>query len=153
MRACIQKVTRAQVAIEGEICGRIDRGLVVLLGVAQGDTDHEARKMAEKIASMRIFEDTEGKMNLDLAEIGGRMLVVSQFTLLADCRKGRRPSFTAAADPGEAARLYGVFIDAVAALGIGVATGKFQHFMNVELVNEGPVTILLDSEDLARPRR
>ncbi len=153
MRACIQKVTRAQVAVDGEICGKIGEGLLVLLGVGRGDTEFEARKLAEKIVSLRIFADAEGKMNLDLVQTGGRMLVVSQFTLLADCRKGRRPSFTDAAEPAEAERLYRVFTDAVAALGVGVATGKFQQHMNVELVNDGPITILLDSDDLARPRR
>jgi len=125
----------------------------VLLGVAQGDTEDDARKLADKIAALRIFEDEQGKMNLDVSEIGGRMLVVSQFTLMADCRKGRRPSFVGAAPPEEAQRLYQVFTEAVAARGVGVATGQFQEHMHVELVNDGPVTILLDSEDLSRPRR
>ena len=113
----------------------------------------EARKLADKIAALRIFADERGKMNLDISEIGGRMLVVSQFTLMADCRKGRRPSFTGAAEPEEAQRLYQVFSAAVAARGIGVATGQFQQHMQVELINDGPVTILLDSRDLARPRK
>ena len=153
MRACIQRVGRARVTIDGLVCGKIDKGLLVLLGVARGDTEHQARKLADKIAALRIFEDDQGKMNLDVSEIGGRMLVVSQFTLVADCRKGRRPSFVDAAAPEEAERLYQVFTEAVAARGIGVATGQFQRHMQVELVNDGPVTILLDSADLARPRK
>lgn len=153
MRACIQRVSRAQVTVDEQICGRIERGLLILLGVAQADTDDDAEKMADKIASMRIFEDGQGKMNLSIADVGGRMLVVSQFTLLADCRKGRRPSFVAAAPPAEADRLYQVFCREVARRGIEVATGRFQEHMYVELVNDGPVTIMLDSQDLARPRK
>ncbi len=153
MRACIQRVSRAQVTVDDQICGQIERGLLVLLGVAHGDTDDEARKMADKIVGMRIFEDDQGKMNLAVAEVGGRMLVVSQFTLLADCRKGRRPSFVGAAPPDEANRLYQVFVEAVARHGVEVATGKFQEHMYVELINDGPVTIMLDSEELARPRK
>ena len=153
MRACIQRVSSARVTVDGRVCGAIDKGLLVLLGVAQGDTEHDARKLADKIAALRIFDDAQGKMNLDVSEIGGRMLVVSQFTLFADCRKGRRPSFVGAAPPEEAERLYRVFSEEVAARGVGVATGQFQEHMHVELVNDGPVTILLDSEDLARPRK
>lgn len=153
MRACIQRVSRASVTIDGRVCGAIDKGLLVLLAVAQGDTEREARKLADKISALRIFEDGQGKMNLDVSEIGGRILVVSQFTLMADCRKGRRPSFVDAAGPEEAQRLYRVFTEAVAARGISVATGRFQQHMHVELINDGPVTILLDSEDLARPRK
>ncbi|HBO46364.1 MAG TPA: D-tyrosyl-tRNA(Tyr) deacylase [Planctomycetaceae bacterium] len=153
MRACVQRVSRASVTVGGELSGRIDRGLLVLLGVAQGDTEDEARRMAEKIVGLRIFEDDQGKMNLSLGEIAGAMLVVSQFTLLADCRKGRRPSFVGAAAPDRAEALYEVFADEVRRQGVTVATGRFQQHMEVELVNDGPVTILLDSEELTRPRR
>jgi D-aminoacyl-tRNA deacylase len=136
------------VTVAGEVTGQIGRGFLVLLGVAQGDTEGDARVLAEKIVGLRVFEDAEGKMNLALAEAGGSMLVVSQFTLLADCRKGRRPSFTDAAAPEAAERLYRVFVDAVAAHGIEVATGRFREHMEVELVNDGPVTILLDTREL-----
>lgn len=150
MRAVVQRVTRAQVTVGGEIVGRIGPGMLVLLGVAGDDTDREARQLAEKIAGLRIFEDSQGKMNLGLAEVAGAMLVVSQFTLLGDCRKGRRPSFIAAARPELAERLYRAFVDAIAAMGIGTATGKFREHMEVELVNDGPVTLLLDTRDLSR---
>ncbi len=153
MRACIQRVSRAEVTVDGRVCGAIERGLLVLLGVGHGDTDDGAKKLAEKIVGLRIFEDDQGKMNLAVSEVGGRMLVVSQFTLLGDCRKGRRPSFVGAAPPDEAQRLYRVFTEAVAQQGVEVATGKFQEHMCVELVNDGPVTIILDSEDLRRSSR
>jgi D-aminoacyl-tRNA deacylase len=146
MRACIQRVSRAQVTVAGEVCGRIDQGLLVLLGVAQGDTEADARQLAAKIGGLRVFEDAQGKMNLALAEVGGRMLVVSQFTLLGDCRKGRRPSFDAAAGPELAEALYKVFVRAVAEQGIQVATGRFRQHMEVELVNDGPVTLLVQSK-------
>jgi D-tyrosyl-tRNA(Tyr) deacylase len=145
MRACVQRVTRARVTVSGEVCGRIDTGLLVLLGVAQDDTEADARQLASKIASLRIFEDDRGKMNLGLGEVGGAMLVVSQFTLLGDCRKGRRPSFVEAAPPEVAEQLYRVFVDTVAGQGIEVATGRFREHMEVELVNDGPVTLLLES--------
>ena len=145
MRACIQRVSRAQVTVGGEVCGRIGRGLLVLLGVADGDTETEARQVALKIASLRVFEDDQGKMNLSLGEVGGQMLIVSQFTLLGDCRKGRRPSFDAAARPEIAERLYEVFVRIVAEQGIEVATGRFRQHMEVELVNDGPVTLLVES--------
>jgi D-tyrosyl-tRNA(Tyr) deacylase len=138
------------VTVAGETCGAIGRGFVVLLGVADDDTEAEARQLAEKIAGLRVFEDGEGKMNLALADVEGAMLIVSQFTLLADCRKGRRPSFTAAARPERAESLYRVFVDAVARAGIAVATGRFREHMEVELVNDGPVTLLLDTRELAR---
>jgi len=141
------------VTVGGELCGQIGLGTLVLLGVAADDTEADATALAEKIAGLRIFEDAEGKMNLALADVGGSMLVVSQFTLLADCRKGRRPSFDAAARPELAEKLYRVFTDAVARLGIAVATGRFREHMEVELVNDGPVTILLDSRRLAAARR
>src|SRR2546421_3512429 len=145
MRAVLERVSRASVTVDGQVVGQIDRGLVVLLGVEQEDTDADAQQLADKTVQLRIFDDAEGKMNLSLAEIGGAMLVVSQFTLLGDCRKGRRPSFIQAAPPESAERLYETFVAAVGAQGIRVATGKFRAMMQVELVNDGPVTILLDS--------
>ena len=129
----------------GEVCGSIGPGMLVLLGVAEGDTEADARWLANKIAGLRIFEDAEGKMNLSLAATGGAMLVVSQFTLLGDCRKGRRPAFTAAAPPEVAERLYNVFIHTAAEQDFPVATGRFQQHMDVELVNDGPVTLIVES--------
>ncbi len=152
MKACIQRVSRARVTVAGEVSGEIGTGLLVLLGIAGDDTEAEARQLAEKIAGLRIFEDDREKMNLALADVGGAMLVVSQFTLLADCRKGRRPSFTRAAPPELAEKLYRVFVDTVASQGIEVATGRFREHMEVELVNDGPVTLLLDTRDLAAPK-
>ena len=148
MKACVQRASRAEVRVAGQVVGRIERGLLVLLGVGPEDTPALARQLAEKIAGLRIFEDPQGKMNLALAEVGGAMLVVSQFTLLADCRKGRRPSFSAAAPPELAEELYRVFVAAVAELGIPTATGQFRQHMEVELVNDGPVTLLLDTAEL-----
>jgi len=145
MRAVIQRVSRALVSVAGESTGAIDRGFVVLLGVAEGDTRDDARYLAQKIAGLRVFEDDQGKMNLALAEVGGKMLVVSQFTLLGDCRKGRRPSFDKAARPETARELYEAFVAAVRESGIETATGRFQEYMRVELVNDGPVTLLVDS--------
>jgi D-tyrosyl-tRNA(Tyr) deacylase len=145
MRACIQRVSRAEVRVEGEVVGRIGRGLMVLLGVAHGDGPQEARQLAGKIAGLRIFEDAQGKMNLGLADVGGEMLVVSQFTLLGDCRKGRRPSFVDAAEPELAESLYEQFVGEVAAGGITVATGRFRQHMEVDLVNDGPVTLIVES--------
>ncbi len=153
MRACIQRVSRARVTVGEEVAGEIGIGVLVLLGIAHDDDVDQARQMAGKIAGLRIFEDEHARMNLSLADAGGAMLVVSQFTLLGDCRKGRRPSFTAAAAPEQAESLYQVFVDAVSALGIPTATGKFRQHMEVELVNEGPVTLLLDTRDLERSRR
>lgn len=148
MRAVVQRVSQASVTVDGEVVGQIERGLLVLLGVAQEDTDDDARLLADKIVQLRIFEDADGKMNLGLEEIGGAMLVVSQFTLLGDCRKGRRPSFIAAATPELAERLYKTFVAAVGVKGIPVATGRFRAHMDVALVNDGPVTLLLDSRKL-----
>ena len=148
MRACIQRVRRARVTAAGEVCGEIGPGLLVLLGVSHGDTTGEAERVAEKLAGLRIFEDLEGKMNLAVTDVGGAALVVSQFTLLADCRKGRRPSFTAAAAPEAARALYEHFVARLRALGLPVATGRFAAHMEVELVNDGPVTLILDSERL-----
>jgi len=146
MRACIQRVSRAQVTVAGEVCGRIGPGLLVLLGVAEGDTEADARQLAEKIAGLRVFEDQQGKMNLSLLDAGGAMLVVSQFTLLGDCRKGRRPSFDAAAPPELAEHLYEVFLQAAASHGFEVASGRFRRHMAVELVNDGPVTLVVESK-------
>jgi D-tyrosyl-tRNA(Tyr) deacylase len=145
MRTVIQRVSRAQVAIAGEIVGRIGRGLLVLLGVGQADSEADADYLADKIAGLRIFEDESGKMNVDLASIGGQILVVSQFTLYGDVRRGKRPSFDAAAPPDHARQLYEYFVDRIRAIGIPCETGRFQEMMRVESVNEGPVTILLDS--------
>ena len=145
MRAVVQRVTRAAVEVEGEIVGRIGPGLLVLLGVEDTDTFADLDYLSQKIVGLRIFEDADGKMNLALQEAGGEMLVVSQFTLYGDCRKGRRPSFIAAARPERANELYLRFVDEVRGQGITVATGKFQAEMKVELVNDGPVTLLLDS--------
>ena len=144
MRAVIQRVGRAGVTVEGEVVGRIGPGLLVLLGVAHGDTDETARALAGKIARLRIFQDEAGKMNLSVRDAGGGVLAVSQFTLLADTRKGNRPSFIGAAPPEEANRLYEVFCDAVAAQGLPVERGVFGAMMDVDLVNQGPVTIVMD---------
>lgn len=145
MRVCVQRVTQASVTVDGEIVGEIARGLLVLLGVASDDTDDDARQLADKICGLRVFEDADEKMNQSLEDIEGAMLVVSQFTLYGDCRKGRRPSFTQAAPPEQAERLYNTFIAGVGMRGIKVATGRFRAHMKVALVNDGPVTLLLES--------
>jgi D-tyrosyl-tRNA(Tyr) deacylase len=145
MRACIQRVSEARVTVDGEVTGQIGRGLVVLLGIAQGDGQPEARWLAEKCVGLRVFEDDAGKMNRSLDEVGGAMLVVSQFTLLGDCRKGRRPSFVGAAEPESAEALYEQFVSHVRAQGIEVATGRFRASMQVALVNDGPVTLWIDT--------
>ncbi len=132
--------------VGGEVTGEIGRGLLVLLGVGQGDTETAADYLAEKIAGLRIFEDVEGKMNLAVNDVGGAVLVVSQFTLHGDVRRGKRPSFDGAARPEEARRLYDYFVSKIRAAGLHCETGRFQEMMDVELVNAGPVTILLDSE-------
>ncbi|MFO0913284.1 MAG: D-aminoacyl-tRNA deacylase [Pirellulales bacterium] len=147
MRACVQRVSSARVEVDGQIVGQIDAGLLVLLGVAQGDSDDDARQLAEKIVHLRIFDDEQGKMNRSLLDEHGSLLVVSQFTLLADCRKGRRPSYIDAARPEEAQRLYQQFMADAARLGVPVAGGKFQAHMHVHLVNNGPVTLWLDTRD------
>lgn len=148
MRACIQRVSEARVTVDGQVVGEIGQGLLVLLGVAAGDSTEQAVALAHKVSRLRIFDDAAGKMNLALADVHGAMLVVSQFTLLADCRKGRRPSFIEAAPPELAEELYGRFVAAVQAEGIAVAAGRFRTQMQVSLINDGPVTILLDSRDL-----
>ncbi len=145
MRAVIQRVSRASVTVDGEVVGEIGAGLLVLLGVEQGDTQDDVVWMANKVVGLRVFEDAEGKMNLDVGEVGGAVLAVSQFTLLGDCRKGRRPSFVAAARPDEANALYRSFVAEVAGQGLEVAEGRFQQHMEVELVNDGPVTLQVDS--------
>jgi D-tyrosyl-tRNA(Tyr) deacylase len=145
MRAIVQRVSRAQVSVNGEITGKIGLGLLVLLGVGRDDTEADASYLAEKIAGLRIFEDDAGKMNLGLAEVGGSVLAVSQFTLYGDVRRGKRPSFDAAASPEKARQLYEFFVEQIRATGLRCETGRFQEMMKVELVNEGPVTMLLDS--------
>ena len=147
MRAVLQRVSRASVVIDGETVGSLGRGLLVLLGVAPADTAAEAQWLAEKVAGLRIFNDEAGKMNRDVAEVGGALLVVSQFTLHGDCRKGRRPSFIGAAPPEIAIPLYEAFINALRGLGLPVQTGRFGAMMQVELVNDGPVTLILDTAD------
>jgi D-tyrosyl-tRNA(Tyr) deacylase len=145
VRAVVQRVSRASVTVGGEVVGRIEKGLLVLLGVAEGDTQDDVIFLAAKIAGLRIFPDDEGKMNRSLVDVGGRMLVVSQFTLLGDCRKGRRPSFIQAARPERAVELYRGFVAEVQGQGVAVETGRFQEHMDVELVNDGPVTLILDT--------
>lgn len=145
MRAVVQRVASSSVTVEGETTGKIDKGLMVLLGVADGDTDKDVTYMVDKIANLRIFEDENDKMNLSLQDIGGSLLVVSQFTLLGDCRKGRRPSFIEAARPEMADNLYQKFVDKARSMGIRTETGRFKTHMMVELINDGPVTILVDS--------
>ncbi len=145
MRSCIQRVTQGSVHVDGEEVGRIEQGVVVLLGVEKGDTLKEVQWMASKVAELRIFEDDEGKMNRSLLDTGGQVLAISQFTLLGDCRKGRRPSFIAAADPESANELYEAFVSCLREQGVHVETGRFQADMQVSLVNDGPVTMLLDS--------
>jgi len=146
MRAVVQRVSRAKVSVKGAVTGEIGAGLLVLLAVGQSDTEAQATYLAEKIAGLRIFEDDNEKMNRCLRDVSGSMLVVSQFTLYGDVRRGKRPSFDAAADPDKARRLYEFFVDQIRTLGLRCETGQFQEMMKVELVNEGPVTILLDSE-------
>jgi D-tyrosyl-tRNA(Tyr) deacylase len=146
MRAVIQRVSSCTVTAGEEITGQIGTGLLVLLGVRSGDSEKDANYLAEKIANLRIFADGDDKMNLSVKASGGEVLVVSQFTLYGDCRKGRRPSYNDAAPPEAAAHLYEYFVNAVQEQGLPVATGRFQAMMKVELINDGPVTILLDSE-------
>ena len=148
MRAVIQRVSRAAVRVDSKIVGEIDRGLLVLLGIAQGDGREAADYLADKIASMRIFPDTDGRMNLSVREIQGAVLAISQFTLLGDVRRGRRPSFTDAARPEDAEPLYDYFLEALRSHRLKVEAGVFGAMMEVELVNDGPVTILVDSSKL-----
>src|SRR3954468_8100747 len=147
MRACIQRVSEAHVTVAGAETGRIGCGLVVLLGVGHQDAEAEVNWLAEKVVGLRIFEDEAGKMNRSLAEAGGAMLVISQFTLYGDCRRGRRPSFTDAAPPELAERFYESFVAAVRQAGVQVATGRFREHMLVSLVNDGPVTLWIDTAE------
>src|SRR6202451_4284803 len=148
MRAVVQRVSRAVVSVNGNIAGEIGMGLLVLLGVGQADTEADAAYLAEKVSALRIFEDEQGKMNRSVQEVGGSVLAVSQFTLYGDVRRGKRPSFDAAAPPEKARQLYEFFVEQVRAAGLRCETGRFQEMMQVELVNDGPVTILLDSGKL-----
>jgi len=145
MRAVVQRVSSASVAVDGKTVGQISRGFLVLLGIAGGDTQEDLIYLALKIIGLRVFEDADGKMNLALADIGGAVLVISQFTLYGDCRKGRRPSFIAAARPEFAEPLYRSFVAELRGQGVPVETGAFQAHMDVTLTNDGPVTLLLDS--------
>jgi D-tyrosyl-tRNA(Tyr) deacylase len=147
MRACIQRVSTARVIVDGETVGAIGRGFLVLLGVAADDGDDDLAWLVDKVVGLRVFDDADGKMNLALADVAGELLVVSQFTLLGDCRKGRRPSFIAAAPPETAERVYDQFVAAARSSGVRVATGRFRAHMAVELVNDGPVTLVIDSAD------
>jgi D-tyrosyl-tRNA(Tyr) deacylase len=146
MRAVVQRVTSCTVTVADETTGKIGAGLLVLLGVRSIDSEKDAKYLAEKIANLRIFADGDDKMNLSVKDIAGEILVVSQFTLFGDCRKGRRPSYNDAAPPDRAKQLYEYFVNFLKGLGITVETGQFQAMMNVKLINDGPVTILLDSE-------
>lgn len=145
MRAVVQRVSHAKVFVDGAVIGKIAAGLLVLLGVGEGDSSKDADYLADKIAGLRIFEDERGKMNRSVVEHSGEILVVSQFTLYGDVRRGRRPSFDAAAPPEKACELYEYFVERLRHIGLRCETGRFQEMMSVELVNEGPVTILLDS--------
>ena len=145
MKALLQRVTKASVSGGSEVVGRIGQGLVVFIGVATGDTEKDAQYLARKIVSLRIFSDEEGRFNLSALDIKGELLMVSQFTLLADTRKGRRPSFTEAAPPAQAEEIFERFVEQARATGLRVETGRFQQYMQVEIHNDGPVTILLDS--------
>ena len=145
MRAVVQRVRSSRVVVDGKVVGEIDRGLLVLLGIRTGDTIDQARWLADKVVGLRILEDEQGKMNVSVADAGGSVLVVSQFTLYGDCSKGRRPSFIDAARPEDAEPLYEAFANAIRMDGVPVATGQFGAMMQVELVNDGPVTVILDS--------
>ena len=145
MKALLQRVTRASVSVAGEVAGRIGRGLVIFVGVADGDTEKDVNYLVQKTVNLRIFPDNEGRFNLSALDIKGELLVVSQFTLLADTRQGRRPSFVEAAPPAEAEGLCEHFVEQTLATGLKVASGRFQQYMQVEIHNDGPVTILLDS--------
>lgn len=147
MKALLQRVSGASVSVANEVVGRIGGGLVVFVGIADGDTERDAQYLAQKIVSLRIFSDEAGRFNLSALDIKGELLVVSQFTLLADTRKGRRPSFVEAAPPAQAEKLFEQFVEQVVASGLKVETGRFQQYMQVEIHNDGPVTILLDSRD------
>ena len=146
MRAVVQRVSRAEVRVDGAVVGRVGRGLLVLVGAADDDADADVAYLADKVVGLRIFADENGQMNKSVAEVGGGLLVVSQFTLYGDCRKGRRPSFVKAMAPGPAEQLYEKFVAATRASGVPVETGRFRAMMDVELINDGPVTLLVDSK-------
>lgn len=152
MRVLSQRVSQASVSVEGQVIAAIKQGFVVFVGVGRGDSDVDARYLAEKIANLRVFADESGKFNLSIQDIGGEVLVVSQFTLFANTRKGRRPSFTDAAPPEEAEPLMDTFVQFLRAAGLRVDTGRFQQYMLVEIHNDGPVTIFIDSEERLKPR-
>ena len=147
MKALLQRVTGASVSIGGEVVGRIGQGLVVLVGVASGDTEKDVNYLAQKVVNLRIFPDDAGRFNLSALDIEGELLVVSQFTLLADTRKGRRPSFVEAAPPAQAEELFERFVEQIRATGLKVETGRFRQYMQVEIHNDGPVTIMVDSRE------
>ena len=154
MKTVIQRVTQASVTVDGEVKGKIDKGFLILLGVGKDDTEKECDKLAEKISKLRIFEDENGKTNLSISDVGGEMLIISQFTLYADCSHGNRPSFINAGAPNEANRLYEYFCDKIRAKGIHVEKGVFGADMQVSSVNDGPVTLILDTDQLMdTPRR
>jgi len=147
VKALLQRVTEARVSVDDEVVGNIGQGLVVFVGVAAGDTEADMQYLAQKTVDLRIFSDEAGKFNLSVQDIHGELLLISQFTLLASTRKGRRPSFTEAAPPAEAEELFQQFVDRVKTTGLKVETGRFQQYMQVEIHNDGPVTVLLDSRD------
>ena len=153
MKALLQRVGEASVSVGDDVVGRIGRGLVVFVGVATGDSEQDVEYLVSKTAGLRIFADESGKFNLSVEDISGELLLISQFTLLASTRKGRRPGFTEAAPPEAAEELFERFVERVRATGLGVATGRFQQHMQVEIHNDGPVTIMLDSEDRKLPRK
>lgn len=153
MKVLLQRVTGASVSIDGEEVGRIGQGMVVFVGVAEGDSEADIDYLVPKMTGLRIFADEEGRFNISISDIGGELLLVSQFTLLADTRKGRRPSFTGAASPEKAELLFEKFVEKTRSTGLKVETGRFQQYMQVEIQNDGPVTIMLDSHDRLRSRR
>jgi D-tyrosyl-tRNA(Tyr) deacylase len=153
LRVLLQRVTAASVTIDGEVTGKIGQGLVAFVGVAEGDSETDIEYLVPKMTGLRIFADEEGRFNISITDIGGELLLVSQFTLLADTRKGKRPSFTGAASPERAELLFEKFVEKTQATGLNVETGRFQQYMQVEIHNDGPVTIMLDSRDRMRSRR
>ncbi|MBN2076677.1 MAG: D-tyrosyl-tRNA(Tyr) deacylase [Dehalococcoidales bacterium] len=153
MKVLLQRVTDASVTVDGEVVGSIGQGLVAFVGVAEGDFETDIDYLVPKMKGLRIFPDEEGRFNISVADIGGELLVISQFTLLADTRKGKRPSFTGAASPEQAELLFEKFVEKTRATGLRVETGRFQQYMQVEIHNDGPVTIMLDSRDRLRSRR
>ncbi|MYD55013.1 MAG: D-tyrosyl-tRNA(Tyr) deacylase [Chloroflexi bacterium] len=153
MKVVLQRVSRASVSVDGAVVGAIDLGLLILVGVADGDSTSQAEALARKVAGLRVFADSEGRFNESLLDVGGAALVISQFTLHADVRKGRRPSFTSAARPELAEPLVEHFAESLRAQGVPVQTGEFGAMMSVELINDGPFTVVIDSADLERPRR